>query len=133
MVTFIATTPFQPVVISYLASLQIAMTQPFRLGDLLIVDGDTGTVVELTAFYIVLRRFDERRVIIPVQRFWTASYKNLTRNEETRLSDGVDMVMDWTAPIDDVRTAFLSLVATIPEWDRRAASMTVGCCKKRMY
>ena len=114
----------RPVLGNIIAGLQLAFTQPIRLDDVLIIEGEWGKVEEITAAYVVVRTWDERRLIVPLQWFIEHPFQNWTH----RGSDIVGTLFAWFdygLPVEPVRREFLRLCRTAPEWDGRVAALQV--------
>lgn len=108
----------RPVLGNLIAGLQIAVTQPIRLDDVVIVEGEWGRVEEITGTYVVLRIWDERRLIIPLQWFIEHPFQNWTRNSSEILGT-VFIHADYRLPLEPLRAELDRVLETAPEWDRR--------------
>jgi small-conductance mechanosensitive channel len=108
----------RPVFSNLIAGLQIALAQPIRIDDVLIVEGEWGRVEEITSTYVVLRIWDERRLIIPLQWFIENPFQNWTRTNSEILGT-VFLFADYRLPLDPVRAELQRVLETAPEWDRR--------------
>ena len=89
-----------------LAGFQIAFTQPIRIDDVLVVEGEYGRVEDITLTYVVLKIWDERRLVLPITYFIEKPFQNWTRNSSDLLGT-VFLYMDYTIPIEKVRQEFL--------------------------
>lgn len=107
-----------------LAGLQIALAQPIRLDDVLIVEGEWGRVEEITATYVVLKIWDERRLIIPLQWFIEHPFQNWTRNEAAMLGT-VFLWVDYTLPVEPLRREAQRLCQAQKTWDKRVCVVQV--------
>lgn len=107
-----------------LAGLQIAFTQPIRIDDEVIVEGEFGRIEELTLTYVVVRIWDNRRLILPINYFIEKPFQNWTR-KSTEILGTVYFYVDYNIPVDWVRQEFLKLVENNKLWDRRAAGLAV--------
>ena len=114
----------RPVLGNVIAGLQIAFTQPIRIDDVLIVEGEWGRVEEITGAYVVVKIWDERRLIVPLQWFIEHPFQNWTRTS-SQIIGTVFLWVDYTVPIERVRTEFLRLCKEAPEWDGRVANLQV--------
>ncbi len=115
---------------NFLAGLQIAFTQPLRLDDVLIVEGEWGHVEEITLTYVVMQIWDQRRLILPINYFIEKPFQNWTRTGSEILSAAM-IYLDYTVPVDEVRKEFLAFVKTQPIWDERVATLQVTDLKER--
>lgn len=107
-----------------LAGLQIAFTQPIRLDDVLVVEGEYGRVEEITMTYVVLSIWDQRRLILPINYFIEKPFQNWTRTTSEILGT-VFLHLDYAAPFDKIRNEFNRLLETTDLWDRRVGIMHV--------
>lgn len=112
----------QPALKSLIAGLQMALTEPLRIGDLVVVDGHTGRVEEIRMSFVVVRIWDERAVIVPTNRFLEESFENWSRISEM-LTGPVFLHLDPATAIEPIRQEFLRFVATQDLWDRRTAKL----------
>ncbi|NNF93132.1 MAG: mechanosensitive ion channel [Altererythrobacter sp.] len=112
----------QPALKSLIAGLQIALTEPLRLGDLVKVDGEVGRVEEVRMSFITVRTWDARVIIVPTSRFLDASFENWSRENE-KLSGPVMLHLDPIADIDPIRAEFESFVQNHELWDQRTCEL----------
>jgi len=114
----------RPVFSNLIAGLQIALAQPIRLDDVLIVEGEWGRVEEITGTYVVLRLWDERRLIVPLQWFIEHPFQNWTRTS-SQIHQSVFLFLDYAMPIEPLRAELQRVVEGAPEWDGRTAQVKV--------
>lgn len=114
----------RPVFSNLIAGLQIALAQPIRIDDVLIVKGEWGRVEEITGTYVVLKIWDERRLIIPLQWFIENPFENWTRTGSELLGT-VFLYVDYATPIDALREEARRIVEADPDWDRRVFAVQV--------
>jgi small-conductance mechanosensitive channel len=107
-----------------LAGLQIAMAQPIRIDDVLIVENEWGRVEEITSTYVVLRLWDERRLIVPLQWFIEHPFQNWTRRGAELLGT-VLLWVDYKLPVEPIRAEARRLCEAATEWDRRVCVVQV--------
>lgn len=98
------------------AGIQIAITQPIRFDDVVIVEGEWGRIEELTLTYVVVALWDKRRLIVPINYFIEKPFQNWTRTTSDLLAT-VFVYMDYTVPVDDIRAEVTRLLADNPLWD----------------
>lgn len=110
----------QPALKSLIAGLQMAITEPIRLGDMVVIDGHTGRVEEIRMSFVVVRMWDERTAIVPTSRFLDNSFENWTRASEV-LTGPVFLHLDPSAQIAPIRAEFERFVADHELWDKRTA------------
>jgi len=101
-----------------LAGFQIAFTQPIRIDDVLIVEGEWGKVEEITLTYVVVNIWDQRRLILPITYFIEKPFQNWTRVSADLLGT-VFLYLDYTIPIETLREEMTRLLAANPLWDKR--------------
>lgn len=113
-----------------IAGLQIALAQPIRIDDVLVVRGEWGRVEEITGTYVVLRIWDERRLIIPLQWLIENPFENWTRTGSEILGT-VFLWVDYGIPVDPLREEARRLCEAAPEWDGRVCKVQVTDCNER--
>ena len=113
-----------------LAGFQIAFTQPLRIDDVLVVEGEWGRVEEITLTYVVLKIWDERRLILPISYFINNPFQNWTRKSSDILGT-VFIYLDYTVPIEEVRQELTRLLNSSTLWDRRVNVLQVTDAKER--
>lgn len=101
-----------------LAGFQIAFTQPIRIDDVLVVEGEWGRVEEITLTYVVVHIWDQRRLILPINYFIEKPFQNWTRVTSEILGT-VFIYADYSLPLDDLRTEFERLITAHPLWDKK--------------
>jgi len=114
----------KPVFSNLIAGLQIALAQPIRIDDVLIVQGEWGRVEEITGTYVVLKIWDNRRLIIPLQWFIENPFQNWTRTG-SELLGSVFLNVDFRMPVAPLRAALETLMPGYPEWDGRFFNLQV--------
>lgn len=114
----------RPVFSNLIAGLQIALAQPIRIDDVLIVQGEWGRVEEITGTYVVLRIWDDRRLIIPLQWFIENPFQNWTRSS-AQIMGSVFFSVDYGMPVAAIRAEVERLVPTLPEFDGRFFNLQV--------
>lgn len=106
------------------AGIQLALAQPVRIDDVVVIDGHWGRVEEITLTYVVLRIWDERRLVVPVTRIMESPFENWTRSS-AQLLGTVELVLDLAAPVEPIRQALPRILADAPQWDGRVAAVQV--------
>jgi len=114
----------RPVFGNLIAGLQIAITQPISLDDVLIVQGEWGRVEEITGAYVVVRIWDERRLIVPLQWFIENPFQNWTRRT-AQLIGSVFVWVDYRTPLEPLREELRRLCEAAQEWDGRVCVLQV--------
>ncbi|HTI89783.1 MAG TPA: mechanosensitive ion channel domain-containing protein [Puia sp.] len=115
---------------NFLAGFQIAFTQPLRIDDVLVVEGEWGRVEEITLTYVVVNIWDQRRLILPINYFVEKPFQNWTRNTADILGT-VFLYLDYTIPLDPLRQEFTRLLESNPLWDKRVKVMQVTNASER--
>lgn len=120
----------RPLLENLLAGLQIALTQPIKIEDSVLLDGEMGRVEEISATYVVMRLWDERRMIVPLSRFIQEPFQNWTRHA-TQILGTVFLYVDYALPVAEVRTVVTQIVAESPLWDGRVCNLQVTDATER--
>ena len=107
-----------------IAGIQIALTQPIRIEDVVIVENEWGWIEEIGTTYVVVRIWDLRRLIVPLSYFIEQSFQNWTRRT-TDLLGTVLVYVDYTVPVDDVRQELLRILQASQLWDGKAWGLQV--------
>lgn len=114
----------QSVLGNLFAGIQLAFSDAVRVGDVVVVEGEWGTVGEITLSYVVVYIWDERRLIVPSTYFTSNPFETWTRHSPKVY--GVVLVdMDWRVPVDQVRQEFHRFLETTDLWDQRVANCLV--------
>ena len=114
----------RPIFSNLIAGLQIALAQPFRIDDVLIVQGEWGRVEEITGTYVVLKIWDERRLIVPLQWFIENPFQNWTR-KSAQITGTVFLWVDYRMPLAPLREVARRVCESAPEWDKRLCLLQV--------
>lgn len=107
-----------------LAGMQIAMTQPIKIDDALLVEGEWGRVEEITLTYVVVMLWDKRRLILPITYFIEKPFQNWTRSSN-ELTGVVMLYVDYSLPVDAIREELDRILEEEPLWDRNAKVVQV--------
>ncbi|HUJ09665.1 MAG TPA: mechanosensitive ion channel domain-containing protein [Verrucomicrobiae bacterium] len=111
-----------------LAGLQIAITQPIRLDDVVIVENEWGRIEEITLTYVVVRIWDLRRLIVPINYFIEKPFQNWTRVSADLLGS-VMLYVDYTVPLKALRDELDRLLENSKRWDRKVKVIQVTDAK----
>jgi small-conductance mechanosensitive channel len=114
----------RPILTNLIAGMQIALTQPIRIDDVLIVEGEWGWVEEITTTYVVIRIWDQRRLIVPLSRFIEQPFENWTR-ESAAILGVVLWHLDYRAPIAEMRMKLDDLLSGNQLWDGKVSNLQV--------
>jgi len=114
----------QPALKNLIAGIQMAFSEPIRLDDVVIVEGEWGRIEDIRLTYVVVRLWDERRLVVPVSQFLEKSFQNWTR-ETSQLLGSVFWYLDPAADIPRLRAKLEELVKANPRWDGRFCNLQV--------
>lgn len=120
----------QKTIAMLLAGLQIALTQPIRLEDVVIVENEWGWIEEITLTYVVVRIWDLRRLVVPINYFIEKPFQNWTRTSSDILGT-VSIFADYTIPVDEIRKALKEIVSASPFWDGKTCGVQVTNATER--
>jgi small-conductance mechanosensitive channel len=107
-----------------LAGIQIAITQPIRIDDVVIVENEWGRIEEITLTYVVVRIWDLRRLILPITYFLEKPFQNWTRVSADILGT-IFLYVDYTVPVEAVRAEFRRILEKSGKWDGRVSVLQV--------
>jgi small-conductance mechanosensitive channel len=107
-----------------LAGIQIAITQPIRIDDVVIVEGEWGWIEQIYLTYVVIRIWDKRRLVVPTTYFIEKPFQNWTR-ENADILGTVFIYTDFMMPIDPLREELTRLLSTTPLWDGKVNVLQV--------
>jgi small-conductance mechanosensitive channel len=105
-----------------IAGFQIAITQPIRLDDVVVVENEWGRIEEITLTYVVVKIWDDRRLVLPISYFLENPFTNWTRRTAEILGT-VFLHVDYSVPLDALREKLAELVKDHPDWDGRVAEI----------
>ncbi|MEM5317802.1 mechanosensitive ion channel domain-containing protein [Paraburkholderia sp. JHI869] len=120
----------RPVLGNLIAGLQIALSQPIRLDDVVVIQGEWGRIEEITGTYVSVRIWDQRRLIVPLQWFIENPFANWTRSS-SQIIGTVFLWLDYRMPLAPLREALARIVDGAPEWDRRVQVLQVTDANER--
>ena len=108
----------QPILGNIIAGVQVALTQPVRIGDSVIMDGNFSTVEDLRYTYAVLKTWDERRLVVPMRQLITETVENWSHTEVHQTCP-VFLYIDYGADMDAIRQKFILMVKDNKLWDNK--------------
>jgi small-conductance mechanosensitive channel len=108
-----------------IAGLQIALTGPIRIDDVVIVEGDWGWIEEILTTYVVVRTWDLRRLVVPLSYFIDNVFQNWTRRTSDLLAY-VYIYCDYRTPVEELRHEFRRVVESTPLWDSKVCVLQVS-------
>ncbi|QJA05394.1 mechanosensitive ion channel [Thermosulfurimonas marina] len=114
----------QRTIATLIAGIQIAITQPIRIDDVVVVEGEWGRIEEITLTYVVVRIWDLRRLILPISYFLEKPFQNWTRTEAAILGT-VYLYTDYTIPVQAVREELGRILKESPLWDGKVWALQV--------
>jgi len=114
----------RPLLSNLFAGIQIAITQPIRIGDALLVENEWGWVEEITGTYVVVKIWDWRRLLVPLSYFLERPFQNWTR-QSTDLIGTVLLWVDYTVPVARVRARLEEIVREARLWDGQVVNLQV--------
>ena len=114
----------RPLLSNLFAGIQIAVAQPIRIDDSVQLENEVGSVEEVTSTYVVVRLWDLRRLIVPLTYFIEKPFQNWTR-EATRRIGAMSLHVDYTAPVERIRTKAIEIVQASPLWDGQDLKLQV--------
>jgi small-conductance mechanosensitive channel len=114
----------QPMLKNMIAGIQLAVTQPIRIDDAVLVENEWGNIEEITATYVVVRLWDWRRLVLPLSYFIENPFQNWTR-EGSALIGSVFLYLDHTAPVEEMRRKLDEIAKASPLWDGQVAVLQV--------
>ena len=120
----------RPTLASLIAGVQIALTEPIRLEDVVIVEGEWGWIEEISTTYVVVRIWDLRRLVVPLSYFLDHPFQNWTRKTADILGT-VFVYTDYTVPVDEVRQELLRILKTSDLWDGKVWNVQVTNATER--
>lgn len=115
----------KPVLGNIIAGLQIAITQPIRIDDVVIIENEWGRIEEITGTYVVVRIWDDRRLVVPLQYFIEQPFQNWTRHTAS-ITGSVFFWADYGIPLQPLREEMDRLLDQVPQlWDGRVKVLQV--------
>lgn len=114
----------RPVLSNLIAGIQLAVTQPIRIGDAVVVENEWGTVDEITATYVVIKVWDLRRLVVPLSFFMEKPFQNWTR-DSAQIIGAVTFQVDYSVPVAAVRAKVLEIAQASMLWDGEVINLQV--------
>ncbi|SMG33506.1 Small-conductance mechanosensitive channel [Marivirga sericea] len=113
-----------------LAGLQIAFTQPIKIGDAVLVENEWGWIEEINLTYVVVRIWDQRRLVLPITYFTEQTFQNWTRNSADIIGS-VFLYTDYTVPIEELRKEFESILGSTDLWNKNSQVLQITDCTEK--
>lgn len=114
----------RPLLTNLIAGIQIAITQPIRIGDAVIVENEWGWIEEITGTYVVIKVWDWRRLVVPLSYFLEKPFQNWTL-QGTNLIGSVFLWVDYTVPVAHIRSKLEEIVRTTELWSGEVVNLQV--------
>lgn len=114
----------RPVLSNLIAGLQIAFTQPMHINDVVIVEEEWGTIESITLFYVVIKTWDWRRLVVPLSYFIEKPFENWTR-EDPSILGSVYWSLDYRAPLGAMRKKLTEICEESDLWDKEKMNIQV--------
>ena len=114
----------QKVVGTLLAGIQIAITQPFRIEDAVVVENEWGWIEEINLTYVVVRLWDKRRLVLPSTYFLEKPFQNWTRNNADIVGT-VFLYIDYSIPFEELRKELTRVLESSDLWDKKVNVLQV--------
>jgi small-conductance mechanosensitive channel len=114
----------RPTATNVVAGVQIALSQPIRVDDVVVVETQWGRIEEIALTDVVVRVWDLRRLVLPISYFVDQPFENWTRSTADILG-WVYVEVDDTAPVEELRRAFREIVAGSPNWNGKVCGLQV--------
>jgi small-conductance mechanosensitive channel len=121
----VASLTARPTIENLIAGLQIVFTEPIRLEDVVIANGEWGWIEDIRTTYVVVRTWDLRRVIMPISYFIQQPFENWTLTNENLLAY-VYLYLDYTMPIEPLRLELTRILTSSPRWDKKVNVLQVS-------
>lgn len=115
---------------NFLAGLQIAFTEPIRIDDVVVIQGEWGRIEEITSAYVVVRIWDLRRLIVPLTYFIENSFQNWTRQSSDILGTSF-LYVDYSIPVEELRAELTRIVKATSQWDGKVCGLQVTNLSER--
>jgi small-conductance mechanosensitive channel len=107
-----------------IAGMQIALSEPIRMDDVVVIKGEWGRIEEITSTYVVVKIWDERRLVVPLSYFIEEPFENWTRRRGDLLGTAF-LYVDYSVPVEPVRAELQRVVQDSPFWDKRVCGLQV--------
>ncbi|MGE0222438.1 MAG: mechanosensitive ion channel family protein [Acetobacteraceae bacterium] len=114
----------RPTVANLIAGIQLALTRPVRIGDVVVIEGEWGRVTEIGSTFVIVGTWDQRSLVVPLTYFLERPIRNWTR-DSSQLLDTVFLYVDYTVPVEAIRKAAREMVQGSPLWDGRVFAVQV--------
>jgi small-conductance mechanosensitive channel len=120
----------QPTITNLIAGIQLAVTQPIRIGDAVLVEGEWGHVEAISSTHVVIAIWDERRLVVPLSYFLQRPFQNWTLRS-SELVQPVFLYLDYSVPVVELRQKLTEILSGSPLWDRRVSVLQITELKEQ--
>ena len=114
----------QKSIANLLAGVEIAFNHSLKIDDFVVVEKEYGRVEEINLTSVVVKLWDQRRMILPITYFTDKPFENWTRNT-SEVTMSIFMYLDYRIPLKDIREKYLEMIDATPQWDRKSAKFIV--------
>jgi small-conductance mechanosensitive channel len=129
LATLVLATAAKSTASNFLAGMQIALTEPIRIDDVVVVQGEWGRIEEISSAYVVVKCWDLRRLVVPLSYFIDNSFQNWTRTSSDLLGTAF-LYLDYSVPVEALRKHLQQIVAASKQWDRNVCALQVTDLKE---
>ena len=109
---------------NFFAGLQIAISEPIRIDDVVVIQGEWGRIEEINSAYVIVKIWDLRRLVVPLSYFIENSFQNWTRQSSDIMGTAF-LYVDYSIPVEDLRKQLGAIVHPSPLWDNRVCGLQV--------
>lgn len=124
IIGIIAGVAAQKSIANFITGMQIAFTQPIKIDDEVVIEGEFGTVEDITLTYVVVKTWDWRRLVLPLNYFNDHPFVNWTFNS-TQIIGTVFLYVDYTFPVNELRKKFMTIINNHKLWDKKTTTLLV--------
>lgn len=124
LVGLVAGVAAKPTAVNVVAGIQLAISQPIRVDDVVVVNGQWGRIEQIALTYVVVRVWDLRRLVVPISYFTQNAFENWTRSTADILG-WVFIEVDYAAPVDEIRGRLHEILRASPNWDGKTWNLQV--------
>ncbi|STX52734.1 small-conductance mechanosensitive channel [Legionella busanensis] len=117
---------------SLFSGLEIALTQPIKIGDSVVIEDEFGVVEEINFRNVIIKLWDWRRLVVPTNYFLEHSFQNWSREESNNLIGTVYLYVDFTLPVDEMRDELKRVLSNSALWDGKVCSIQVSDVQDRV-
>lgn len=117
---------------SIFSGLEIALTQPIKIGDAIVIENEFGTVEEINFRNVIIKLWDWRRLVVPTSYFLEKSFQNWSREQSNNLIGTVYLYADFTLSVDALRDELKTILEHSQLWDKKVVNVQVSDLKERV-